>query len=573
MAIEERKIAFLTQLWDSAQEKTVGFVDEKGRRTYIPFLDNAFTVLKDPAGNPVGVNGASYTAAIDRANHVGISELNVVSKTATFTPTVLETSINGGDNLFLVEAAGSVTCTLPLNATEAFPVNTRLNVLKIGAGNVVIGGEVGVTVISADSLTATVLNTRFECWKIGPNLWHVTKYTIGAAVGTPPPATPSVVFTVAPTITPSTGAPYYPGITLTMSDGTTNVTTTKEKQWWFTDSTGYTAQIIAAGVPVTGNTYQPTDQDIDNTVYGKVVATPVFGAVVTQTVPGIAISRPANAPAPSPPPAPGATRGLTVPFASLVPSGPITVTANNQNISGRNFGTGPGVKITVPAGFTGVTIENNYGASSDSSFCVIQGGNTVFRNNVVADGWRGILINSGTNTLIQYNRFEGCSLGPAFGGHALENDYNTGPTLFDSNDVLGTYNTDAVSNFNTSRVTMTNNLWNVNITLASGAAFTMGDSLNNQPGRDNYIAFNTVIQTGIGVPPGVFGSEGNTIMEYNCFTNGIQAYNYAGNPFLGVTIRYNVIGPGYFVPEPDLFIVGWSTNIISTDCNLVPNPP
>lgn len=566
MSIEERKIAFLTMLWESVQDRMVGFVDNHGDRTFFPVLNATYTGIFDPVGNPLAVTAGSYDAAINRASQVGVPTLLVTTKIDSWTPALSE--VTGGDNIFLANKATALTCTLPQNSVVAFPVNTKFDIIVVGAGALTIAQGAGATVIAPTSITGIgVLNARVSCWKIGSNLWHVTVLPSGVATGSPPPPTSSAVFTTPPVITLNS-SPAVPGVTATCSDGVTNVTTTKVKNWWFLDSAGgFTGPIIQAGVAVTGNTYQFTDQDVGNTIFVKMAATPVFGDVLNIDVPGFAVGA-GTTPAPSPPPAPGNTRGLTVPEASLIPSGPITA-VSNQTISGRNFGVGPGVKITVPQGVTGVTIENNLLGSSDSSTILVQGGSTTIRNNKFPDSWRGILINSGTTTYIYYNRFEGCSLGPQFGGHAIENDYNNGITVIDSNDILGTYNTDAVSNFNTSRVTMTNNYWNINITLDSGAAFTMGDSLNGQPGRDNYIARNTVIQTGIGVPPGVFGSDGNTVMEYNCFTNGIQAYNYNGNPFVGVTIRYNVIGPGYFVQ--DTTVIGqWSTNIIGTDCTQVP---
>lgn len=567
MSIQTRHMAFVYALWDSVLDKIVGISDEQGSPTYFPYWNATQTALLDPTGSPVLSGNVAYNSAIDRANHVGTNTLVVVNKTADFTPTLLESAANGGDNLFLVNSAGAVTVTLPQNSVVGIPVNTHLRLIKVGAGNLVVAAGAGATVISPDSLTVTVLNTRVDCWKIGPNLWHVSHGTTGGAVGTAPTPAPSAQFTTPPVITAG-ASPLIPGTVLTCSDGTTNVTTTKVKNWWFLDTiSGFTGPIIQAGVPVTGNTYTVTDQDIDNTVFVKLDATPAFGAVLSVTVPGLTVVR-GSTPAPAPPPTPGQTVGPTI--TTFTASGNRTATTN-EVIQGLSFTGAGGPKITIPQGVTGVTIQNCDFASSNSSCILNQGGSVIIRNCRFRDSWRGILINSGTNTSILYNIFEGASLGTAFEGHAIENDYNSGPTLIDHNTFSGTYPSDCVSNFNTSRVTMTNNSWNVDIQNASGAAFTMGDSLNFTPGSDNYIAFNTIIQTGIGVSSGVFGSDGNTVMEYNCFTNGIQAYNYNGNPFVGVTIRNNVIAPGYFVPDTTV-ITGWNTNIISTNCALVPTP-
>jgi hypothetical protein len=109
---------------------------------------------------------------------------------------------------------------------------------------------------------------------------------------------------------------------------------------------------------------------------------------------------------------------------------------------------------------------------------------------------------------------------------------------------------------------MVDNELHVNILEWSAAGFTMGDSTTGNPGVNNYVAGNTVYQTG-GVPAGVFGSGGNTLLEYNFFGGGIQAYNYSG-VFVGVTVSCNVIGPGSFVPDTSV-INGWETNVFSGD--------
>lgn len=569
MSLQTRPISFLYMVWDSIADKFIGVVDEQGNQTLFPYWNATRTTLVDPSGQAAGINGPTYDTAVNRVNHVGISNLTIVTKTASFTPTLLESQANGGDNLFLVNSGSSVTCTLPQNSEVAIPVNTHLYFLKVGAGNVVVSAGTGATVISAASLTSTTLNSLFDCWKIGPNLWHVSVPTLGTAAGTAPTPAPSAQFTTAPVITAG-ASPVVPGTVLSCSDGTTNVTTTKVKNWWFLDNvSGFTGQIIASGAGVTGDTYTVTDQDIDNTVFVKMVATPAFGPVLEVDVPGFAVVR-GTTPAPSPGPAPGTTRGLTVSEASLTASGPLTVSTSNRVIQNLAF-SGSGVLLTIDPGVTGTVVQNCKFTSATSTAIYNQGGNTIIRNCRFPDGWRSILNESATNTTIQYNRFEGTSNNSGISSSSIENDFNGGPTLIDSNDFTGQTHSDTVSNFNTSRVTMTNNSWNVVITEPSSAAFTMGDSLNFNPGRDNYIAFNTIIQTGGGVPPGIFGSEGNTVMEYNCFTNGIQCYNYEGNPLVGVTIRNNVIAPGYFVPDTSV-ITGWNTNIIGTDCTQVPTP-
>ncbi len=131
-----------------------------------------------------------------------------------------------------------------------------------------------------------------------------------------------------------------------------------------------------------------------------------------------------------------------------------------------------------------------------------------------------------------------------------------------------------MSNFQSSNITFTDNEFDVQIDEPSSAAFTIGDALDqSSPGSNNYVARNTVLQSG-GVPAGVFGSNGNTVLEFNCFTAGIQAYNYNGNNFVGVVVRKNVINMGAsYTPMPASAYGGdaaWASNIDGTNCALVP---
>jgi hypothetical protein len=90
------------------------------------------------------------------------------------------------------------------------------------------------------------------------------------------------------------------------------------------------------------------------------------------------------------------------------------------------------------------------------------------------------------------------------------------------------------------------NKWeNIYIEEDTGAPFTTGDGTT---GRDVYIANNIITGQTRGVPPGIFASAGNTVVENNCFTSGFQARPYYADDashnvriFEGVTVRNNII--------------------------------
>lgn len=503
-----------------------------------------------------------YNQSIDRKNHLNWDPTVTLQKTDNYTPTTFDFQFN---TIIVMDAGTSKTVTLPPNSSVPAQIGSKIWVLKAGAGNVVIAGGSGVTVISAESLTTSILNTMFECWKIGPNLWYISHGQAGTPAGTPPTTISAPTFTTNPQITYSSAVA---GSTMTCSDGTTDVAATITKIWGFTDSITpggpFAGNIIQAGATVTADTYVTDASDVNSQIWCDVTASNAYGAVTVRAL-GPIIT--AAAPAPAPPPSPSTT--TPGPRTSVFTASGAITAVSGQTISGKSF-SGTGVKVTVPAGVTGVTIEDCTFTGAGNSLVLVQGSSVTIRYCRFHDGNRGILLNSAVNITVQYNIFDTFN-GIGIESHAIDNQFTVGPTLIDGNSFIGTYNdSDVVSNFNTSRVTLTNNTFDVTVTEPSSAAFTIGDSLNQQAGRDNYIAFNTVSQGGGGVPCGIFGSQGNTIMEYNCLKAGIQAYNYEGNPFVGVTIRKNVINMGVsFVPNTSI-INGWATNVNGTDCSLMP---
>ncbi len=260
--------------------------------------------------------------------------------------------------------------------------------------------------------------------------------------------------------------------------------------------------------------------------------------------------------------------------AAFTASGPITADTG-QVISGLRISNPNGSCVTIPPGATNVTVrDSDIGPCGGDASVLVQGPGALIEHNFVHEGRRGIYVTHTSNATGRANKvhgpFAGNSCGTSNPSHcssAIQFDaVQTGEA--DGNEIRGShYGTDALSAFESSGMRLVNNDIDVSISAPDAAPFTMGDSTTGNPGRDNYVAGNTVRQSG-GVPPGVFGSTANTILERNCLTSGIQAYNFSG-VFNGVTVRNNVIGPGSFVPDTSV-IAGWGTNVSSTDCSLVP---
>jgi hypothetical protein len=261
---------------------------------------------------------------------------------------------------------------------------------------------------------------------------------------------------------------------------------------------------------------------------------------------------------------------------SFASSGPITARAG-QVIEGVRISNTSGPCIVIPSGAANVIVrDSDIGPCAGDASIVVQGSGATLENNFVHEGRRGILVTRTSNASVLNNKvhgpFAGNSCGTSNPSHcssAIQLD-NVNNATVQGNEVRGNnYGSDALSIYESSSVRLVGNDIDVNIAWQHAAGFTMGDSASGNPGRDNYVAGNVVRQTG-GVPAGVFGSNGNTILEKNCLTGGIQAFNYSGT-FVGVTVRNNVINMGAsYVPDTSA-VSGWSSNVNSTNCALVPN--
>lgn len=248
--------------------------------------------------------------------------------------------------------------------------------------------------------------------------------------------------------------------------------------------------------------------------------------------------------------------------ASFTDSGPITATegATYEGLRISNEG-GPCITIDVP----NVRIADvDLGPCGGSAAIVVTAGasDVVIEHVAIHDSGRGVLADrSGRIETLSSTFVDIDGAFPA--GSAIEYDYlEAGGTMI-GNRLRGSFGSDVLSTFQSSFVRIERNDIDVTITEPSAAAFTLGDSVApGLPGHDNYAAYNIVFNVG-GVPPGIFGSTGNTILEHNCLRTGLQARTYppeAPAPFEGVTIRFNQIGPGSFTPAMDV-IAEWDTNV------------
>jgi len=91
----------------------------------------------------------------------------ILEKTAAFT-----LALTDAGRIIEVTAASSVTCTVPANASVAFPVGTEIKLAQMGAGAVKIAGATGVNILSNGNLDET--RGQYEVArlkKIDTNTW------------------------------------------------------------------------------------------------------------------------------------------------------------------------------------------------------------------------------------------------------------------------------------------------------------------------------------------------------------------------------------------------------------------
>jgi hypothetical protein len=252
-------------------------------------------------------------------------------------------------------------------------------------------------------------------------------------------------------------------------------------------------------------------------------------------------------------------------LAELTASGPIEAAAG-ATYAGLRISNpdGPCITIAVP---NVRVVDSDLGPCGGGAAIVVGGGasDVVIEHNAIHDSNRGVLVHGAPRVDTLSNTFVDIH-GSFPAGTAIEYDYvETGGGTIRGNRLRGTYGSDAISGFQSSYLRIERNDIDVVFSEPSAAAFTLGDSLApSPPGHDNYAGYNLVNSAG-GVPPGIFGSSGHTVLEYNCLRTGLQARTYPPEdpaPFEGVTIRFNRIGPGSFTPAMDL-VGEWETNVFT----------
>lgn len=126
-------------------------------------------------GTPAAPSAAGYTDTTQIATTAQVYDTvtTVPSNVATITTGAYTFVIADAGKLVELSSASAITLNIPTNASVAFPLNTRIDIVQTGAGQVTVGGA-GVTIRSSSSRLK--LNGQYSgatLWKKATDEWYL----------------------------------------------------------------------------------------------------------------------------------------------------------------------------------------------------------------------------------------------------------------------------------------------------------------------------------------------------------------------------------------------------------------
>ncbi len=123
------------------------------------------------------------STATTQSAHDNSTKVATTAYVETATSTETENAQSGTTYTFVIGDAGEMvtsnsgsatTFTVPTNASVAFPIGTRIDLLQIGAGKLTIAAAGGVTIHSqAGNLSMAAQYVGATLWKQGTNTWYL----------------------------------------------------------------------------------------------------------------------------------------------------------------------------------------------------------------------------------------------------------------------------------------------------------------------------------------------------------------------------------------------------------------
>lgn len=116
-----------------------------------------------------GLSGGGTSGAVTLSFDYGVGNQAVENAQTGTTYTLVLTDAG---KMVTLSNASAITLTVPPNADVAFPVNTRIDLLQYGAGQVTVAAGSGVTIYSkASALKLSAQYAGATLWKKATNTW------------------------------------------------------------------------------------------------------------------------------------------------------------------------------------------------------------------------------------------------------------------------------------------------------------------------------------------------------------------------------------------------------------------
>jgi hypothetical protein len=154
---------------------SLAYDNETGVFTYTPPTASGLGALTDVVGDTtpqLGGNLDLNSNDIDGTGNIDITG-NVIAQSAinAQTGSSYTTVLADASKLVTLSNGSAVTVTIPLNSSVAYPVGTKIDFAQIGAGQVTIAGDEGVTVNATPSLSFRAQYSAATCIKTGTDTW------------------------------------------------------------------------------------------------------------------------------------------------------------------------------------------------------------------------------------------------------------------------------------------------------------------------------------------------------------------------------------------------------------------
>ena len=115
-----------------------------------------------------GLSGGGTSGAVTLSFDYAVGNQAIENAQTGTTYTLV---LSDAGKMVTLSNASAITLTIPTNAVTAFPINTRIDILQYGAGQVTVGGA-GVTINSSGSkLKLTGQYSGASLWKKATDTW------------------------------------------------------------------------------------------------------------------------------------------------------------------------------------------------------------------------------------------------------------------------------------------------------------------------------------------------------------------------------------------------------------------